>query len=138
MLIGFAALVFLAMKVSGLTLAVQQESYKVIAKFENIGGLTERAKVTLAGVNIGRVSQINLDAEGYVADVEMEIDTAVNNLPIDSTAAILTAGLLGEKYIGLSVGAETDYLKEGDIIEDTQSSLVLEELIGSFLASQGN
>jgi len=133
MVAGFAALIFLALKVSGLTLEAAEESYEVSARFENIGGLTVRAKVTMAGVVIGRVSNIYLDKEDFVGVVEMEIYNQFDNLSIDSTASILTAGVLGEKYIGIVVGAEDDNLTDGDEIEDTQSALVLEDLISKFL-----
>jgi phospholipid/cholesterol/gamma-HCH transport system substrate-binding protein len=87
----------------------------------------------MSGVTIGRVSKIYLDTEDYVAVVEMEINKSMSTLTTDTSAAILTAGLLGEKYIGLTVGADIDYLEDGGVIEDTQSALVLEELIGQFL-----
>lgn len=133
MLAGFAALVFLAIKVSGLSATTAEETYRVTANFENIGGLTQRAKVTMAGVVIGKVSNIYLDKEDYVAVVEMDIYKHVDNLSIDSTASILTAGILGEKYIGIMVGAETEFLQDGDEIWDTQSALVLEDLVAKFL-----
>ena len=133
MLAGFAALVFLAIQVSGLTMDSAEDTYRVSAKFENIGGLTVRAKVTMAGVVIGKVSNIYLDKEDYVAVVEMDIYKHVDNLSIDSTASILTAGILGEKYIGIMVGAEAEYLQNGDQIWDTQSALVLEDLVAKFL-----
>ena len=95
-----------------------------------------RARVSMSGVPIGRVSKIYLDTEDYVAVVEMEINTSMSTLTTDTSAAILTAGLLGEKYIGLTVGADDEYLEDGGVIEDTQSALVLEELIGQFLFSQ--
>lgn len=136
MVAGFAALIFLALKVSGLTLDAAEESYEVTARFENIGGLTVRAKVTMAGVVIGRVSNIYLDKEDFVGVVEMDIYKQFDNLSIDSTAAILTAGVLGEKYIGIVVGAEDEYLEDGDEIEDTQSAMVLEDLISKFLFNQ--
>ncbi|PCJ39484.1 MAG: outer membrane lipid asymmetry maintenance protein MlaD, partial [Moraxellaceae bacterium] len=129
MLAGFAALIFLALKVSGLTLASADNSYRINARFENIGGLTVRAKVTMAGVAIGRVTNIYLDKEDFVGVVEMDIYSQYDNLSTDSTASILTAGILGEKYIGISVGAEEEFLGDGDEIDDTQSALVLEELI---------
>ena len=109
------------------------ETYTIKARFENLGGLTDRAKVSLAGVTIGRVTNITLDQEWYAAVVEMEIDKSMDTLPIDTSASILTAGLLGEKYIGLSVGAEIDYMQDGDWVQDTQSAVVLEELISRFL-----
>lgn len=135
MIAGFFALAFLAIKVSGLTASSAQETYRVSASFENIGGLTERAKVTMAGVVIGKVSNIYLDKENFVAVVEMDIQKEFDNLSIDSTAAILTAGVLGEKYIGILVGAEDENLVDGDEIDDTQSALVLEDLISKFLVN---
>lgn len=133
MLLGVFAMVVLAFKVSGLSMKSSEGNYKVVAYFENLGGLTERAKVAMSGVTIGRVTHIHLDTDDYVAVVEMEIDGDVTSLTTDTSAAILTAGLLGEKYVGLTVGADEEYLAEGDVIEDTQSALVLEELIGQFL-----
>ncbi len=106
MLIGLVAIIFLALRVSGLSMQSPDETYRVYGKFENIGGLTVRAKVTMAGVTIGRVSDIYLDKEDFVGVVEMDIYDSVSNLSTDTSAAILTAGLLGEKYIGLTQGAE--------------------------------
>ena len=138
MVAGFAALAFLAINVSGLTVSSTEETYRVSARFENIGGLTVRAKVTMAGVVIGKVSNIYLDKDQYVAVVEMDIFKHVDNLSIDSTASILTAGLLGEKYIGVMVGAEEEFLADGDEIDDTQSALVLEDLVSKFLFDKVN
>jgi phospholipid/cholesterol/gamma-HCH transport system substrate-binding protein len=133
MVVGIIALVLMAFRVSGLSTDAVGDTYTIKARFENLGGLTDRAKVSLAGVTVGRVTNVTLDKEYYAAVVEMEIDSSMNVLPSDTSAAILTAGLLGEKYIGLSVGAEMDYLKEGDWVQDTQSAIVLEELISRFL-----
>lgn len=138
MLAGVLGLVFLALQVSGLSMNSNEETYRIKAKFENIGGLTARAKVTMAGVVIGRVSNIYLDHKDFVGVVEMDIFKSVNNLSTDTTAAILTAGVLGEKYIGLTVGADETYLKEGGEIVDTQSALVLEDLIAKFLVGKVN
>ncbi len=133
---GILALVFLALRVSGLSLQGNEETYQVYAKFENIGGLSPRAKVTMAGVTIGRVTKIYLDREDFVGVVEMAINNDVNNLSSDTSASILTAGVLGEKYIGLSVGAELDNLKDGSEIYSTQSAMVLEDLIAKFLVGK--
>ncbi|MHA6492600.1 outer membrane lipid asymmetry maintenance protein MlaD [Pseudomonas borbori] len=138
LLAGLLALLLLALRVSGLTASGGDNAYKVYAHFENIAGLTVRAKVTMAGVTIGKVTAIDLDRDRYTGRVTMELDEQVNNLPMDSTASILTAGLLGEKYIGISVGGEEDVLKDGSTIHDTQSSLVLEDLIGKFLLNSVN
>jgi len=135
---GFLAFAFLAIKVSGLSFAAPEGSYLVNARFENVSGLTVRAKVTIGGVLVGRVTGIRLDPETHAAMVEMAIDGSVKGLTTDTTAAILTSGLLGEKYIGLEPGAEDTELQPGDIIRDTQSALVLENLIGKFLSNQLN
>ncbi len=132
-LAGFLALVFLLLNISGLQVTSGQETYRVLARFENIGGLTTRARVTLSGVTIGKVTQISIDTQTLNALVEMEVDQSVDYLSADSSAAILTAGLLGEKYIGITIGADDRMLTDGSVIADTQSALVLEELIGKFL-----
>lgn len=133
MLAGIAALLVLALNVSGLNLSEQGKGYKVYARFENIGGLTPRAKVSMSGVQIGKVTAIRIDTRMLMAEVEMEIFNEVDYLTTDSSASILTAGLLGEQYIGVVPGADVEVLGDGDYIEETQSALVLEELIGKFL-----
>jgi phospholipid/cholesterol/gamma-HCH transport system substrate-binding protein len=132
-LAGVISLVILAVNVSGLSLSKNTGGYTVSARFENVGGLTERAKVSLSGVPIGEVTAIRIDSRMLMADVEMRIYSEVDYLSIDSSAQILTAGLLGEKYIGIRPGFEEETLKDGSRIDDTQSALVLEELIGKFL-----
>ncbi|WP_122301526.1 outer membrane lipid asymmetry maintenance protein MlaD, partial [Pseudomonas syringae] len=119
--------------VSGLSTSASTDTYKLYAYFDNIAGLTVRAKVSMAGVTVGKVTAIDLDRDTFTGRVTLEIQKKVDNLPSDSTASILTAGLLGEKYIGLSVGGDDKLLKDGGTIHDTQSSLVLEDLIGKFL-----
>lgn len=133
MVAGFAALVFLALRVSGLSLDTAEQTYQLKARFENIGGLTVRAKVTMAGVVIGRVSDIYLDNKDFTGVVVMDVYKDVDNISSDATASILTAGVLGEKYIGVVMGAEEDNLKNGDEFASTNSALVLEDLIGKFL-----
>ena len=133
LLAGLLALLLLALRVSGLSAGSAGDTYKLYANFDNIAGLTVRAKVTMAGVTIGKVTAIDLDRDSYTGRVTMELEKRVDNLPLDSTASILTAGLLGEKYIGISVGGEEELLKDGSTIHDTQSALVLEDLIGKFL-----
>ncbi|EZH81848.1 outer membrane lipid asymmetry maintenance protein MlaD [Ectopseudomonas composti] len=135
---GVLALLLLALRVSGLSVGSAGDTYKVYAYFDNIAGLTVRSKVTMAGVTIGKVTAIDLDRDSYMGRVTLEVDGGVNNLPEDSTASILTAGLLGEKYIGISVGGDEEVLKDGSTIHDTQSSLVLEDLIGKFLLNSVN
>ena len=133
LLAGILALLLLALRVSGLSPVSSTDSYKLYAYFDNIAGLTVRSKVTMAGVTIGKVTAIDLDRDSFTGRVTLQLEKRVDNLPTDSTASILTAGLLGEKYIGLSVGGEETLLKDGATIHDTQSSLVLEDLIGKFL-----
>ena len=133
LLAGILALLLLALRVSGLSPTASTDTYKLYAYFDNIAGLTVRAKVTMAGVSIGKVTAIDLDRDNFTARVTLQVDKSVDNLPTDSTASILTAGLLGEKYIGISVGGDDTLLKDGGTIHDTQSSLVLEDLIGKFL-----
>lgn len=133
--LGLAMLAWLAITVSGLDFSGSADEYRVEARFSNIAGLKPRAKVTSAGVTVGRVESIALDSEVGMAVVTLAIDSQFDQFPLDTTASILTAGLLGEKYIGLRMGAEFDTLVDGDEILDTQSSLVLEELIGRFLLS---
>ena len=138
LLAGILALLLLALRVSGLSPTASTDTYKLYANFDNIAGLTVRAKVTMAGVTIGKVTAIDLDRDNYMARVTLQLEKAVDNLPVDSTASILTAGLLGEKYIGISVGGEEDLLEDGATIHDTQSALVLEDLIGKFLMNSVN
>lgn len=131
---GVIALFFLAMQVSNLSeLKIDDRSYRIIARFENAGSLKVKSPVTMAGVRIGRVSAIQFDKDAYEAVVEMRIEPAYDTLPTDTTANVLTAGLLGEQYVGLSPGGAEDYLKDGDEIELTQSAMVLEEVISRFL-----
>lgn len=138
MVLGFAALAGLALNVSGLKFSASKGSYPLYARFENIGGLTPRAKVTLSGVQIGEVTAITIDKQRMMAVVELAIHADVDYLSADSSAQILTAGLLGEQYIGISVGFEEQTLKGGDYIADTQSAMVLEDLIGKFLFNKVN
>ena len=132
LLIGVAAIIWLALKVGNWSPTTTHD-YEVTAHFDNIGGLTMKAPVTLAGVTIGRVASIGIDADDYSARITLQIDQAHDNLPTDTSAAILTSGLLGAQYIGLDPGAEETYLKDGDRIEITQSAVVLEHLIGQIL-----
>lgn len=132
--LGLVALFFLAMEVSNLgEMTSSHKGYRLTAHFENTGNLKVRAPVSMAGVTIGRVTSIHFDKESYQAVVEMHINPEFDNLPEDTSASILTAGLLGEQFIGLTPGALEDFLKDGDQIELTQSALVLEQLISRFL-----
>lgn len=131
--LGLAALVMLALRVSNLTSLTSDAGYRVVAQFDNIGGLKVRAPVKLAGVVVGRVESISIDTETFRAEVGLRIENRYDIFPTDTSAAIYTSGLLGEQYIALSPGAEEAVLKEGDRITLTQSSVVLENLIGQFL-----
>jgi len=136
MLIGFLALVVLALNVSGLNLTSKGTGYKIYANFENIGGLTARAKVSMSGVQIGEVTRIRLDPQMLMAEVEMEIYPDIDFLSADSSAMILTSGLLGQQYIGIIPGGDVEVLAPGEFIYNTQSALVLEDLVGKFLMNQ--
>lgn len=136
-LLGFAALAFLTTQLpgSGLQLSRPAESFTVIAKFDNIGGLKVGAPVTMAGVRVGRVAAINLDSSDYRAAVSLSIDRGFAKIPDDSDAEIQTAGLLGANYIGITAGGSDKFLQAGSQIQFTQSALVLESLINKFFAN---
>lgn len=132
--LGLVGLFFLAMQVSNLgELKLDDRSYTVTARFSNVGSLKVRAPISMSGVRVGRVNAIRFDRETYEAVVEMRIEPFFNTLPSDTTASILTQGLLGEQYIGLTPGAMDEPLRDGDAIEMTQSAMVLEQLISRFL-----
>jgi len=135
-LIGMVSLWMLAMKVSNISTFSSTKGYALTLDFSNIGGLKVRSPVTMAGVVIGRVSQINLDKQTYEAQVQITIEPQYNNLPEDTSASIYTAGLLGEQYISLEPGGSDVFLKEGGKIKLTQSAVVLEQLIGQFLVDK--
>jgi len=130
---GILALVMLAFKVGNLTSSDVSNPYTVEARFENIGGLKVKSPVTMAGVRIGRVTGVSFDKKTYQAVVELSIDGRYKNIPDDSSVSILTSGLLGEQYIGITAGGSDEYLKSGDKILLTQSALVLENLIGQMM-----
>ncbi|MDR1062488.1 MAG: outer membrane lipid asymmetry maintenance protein MlaD [Azoarcus sp.] len=130
--LGFAALVFLAVKVGSYADVSGGTAYAVEAAFDNIGGLKARAPVKSAGVVVGRVGNIRFDSQNYRAIVRLDLDGRYE-FPVDTSASILTSGLLGEQYIGLDPGADSEILKGGDKLQITQSAVVLEKLIGQFL-----
>ena len=131
--IGLAALIVLAMKVSNMSTLGRDDGYGIRAKFDNIGGLKVRSPVKMSGVLVGRVSEITFDDETYEAVAVMTIDPAYVKIPEDTTANIYTAGLLGEQYISLDAGGAEDYLEDGGEIEITQSAVVLEQVIGQIM-----
>lgn len=136
-LLGFGALVFLGLRVANVQGFSSEKSYSLYATFDNIGGLKVRAPIKVGGVVIGRVSDIQLDPKTYTPKVTLAINEEFNQIPDTSSLSIKTAGLLGEQYIALNVGfvleGETAMLKEGDSFADTNSAMVLEDLIGQFL-----
>lgn len=134
-ILGFCALWFLAMRTTNVQAYSEGGGYTVSASFTNVGGLKVRAPVTMAGVTVGRVTSINLDPKSFSAVVTMRLDRHYAQIPDDSTASILTAGILGEQYIGLSPGGSETFLKQGSQIQYTQSAIILENLIGQFLSS---
>lgn len=138
LLLGIAAVLVLMLKVAGSQLGGNNESYRLYAKFDNVGGLKVRSAIKVGGVVVGRVAGISLDNQDFSPLVAMEISSQFSQFPDTSSVAILTSGLLGEKFIGLTPGfiddeEETTILAADDHIEDTRSAMVLEDLIGQFL-----
>ena len=134
-LIGAAALLFLALQSANLLSLNFQKTYSVSARFDNIGGLKQQTAVKSAGVVVGRVESITFDDKNFQATVTLALQSRYS-FPKDSSLKILTSGLLGEQYIGIEAGAEEKTLQAGDIITATQSAVVLENLIGQFLYSK--
>jgi phospholipid/cholesterol/gamma-HCH transport system substrate-binding protein len=134
-LLGFAALFFLVTQITNRELSTNGGSYGVQAQFENIGTLKVGAAVSMAGVTIGRVESIRFDQTVYKAVVDMRINSSFDRIPQDSDASIMTAGLLGGQYIGITAGGAEEFLKEGSRIEFVQDALVLENLINQLAAS---
>jgi len=134
--IGLAALLMLSMKVSNLSSSGSEDGYLIKARFLNIGGLKVRSPVKMAGVVIGRVTNIYIDEKTYEAIAELTINEDFNKIPIDTSANIYTAGLLGEQYISLAPGGEEAYIKAGEVIKITSDAVVLEQIIGQFLYSK--
>jgi phospholipid/cholesterol/gamma-HCH transport system substrate-binding protein len=131
-LIGAAALVFLALQSANLLSLNFQPTYAVVARFDNIGGLKRQAAVKSAGVVVGRVEEIGFDTRTFQASATLALDKRYQ-FPKDSSLKILTSGLLGEQYIGIEPGASDQVLAQGDTVTSTQSAVVLENLIGQFL-----
>jgi phospholipid/cholesterol/gamma-HCH transport system substrate-binding protein len=132
---GIAALLFLALKVGSTSAVSASSSYEVVARFDDIGGLKPRAPVKSAGVVVGRVADIRFDNETFDAAVTLRLDSRYA-FPKDTSAAIMTSGLLGEQYVGLEAGGDSQVLKNKDQILITQSAVVLENLIGRFMYGQ--
>lgn len=134
-LLGIGSLFFLTTQTTGRTDFAADETYTVTARFDDVGSLKERAPVSMSGVTIGRVTDIEFDGEALEAVVTFVIDSRFDKIPDDSDASVLTAGLLGSQYIGLQPGGSFTYLEDGSEIMFTQSAVVLEELIGKYLFS---
>lgn len=137
-ILGFCALFFLATQTTNIKAYGDNSGYAVTASFFNVGGLKVRAPVTMSGVTIGRVTDIRLDRKTFNAVVTMRISDRFNQIPDDSSASILTAGLLGEQYVGISPGGSETVLKNGSKIQQTQSAIILENLIGQFLFNKAS
>lgn len=136
MVIGFAAVLFLALQVSGLSPKTSGDTYTVYARFNDAGGLTPRGRVSMAGVTVGAIRDIKLDRDTFQAVVTMTIDASVDNIPTDSSAIVRTSGLLGEQYIDISVGGDEESMKDGDAFYSTQSAMNLERLISNFASGR--
>ncbi|HGO5823819.1 TPA: outer membrane lipid asymmetry maintenance protein MlaD [Mannheimia haemolytica] len=136
-LLGLAALVFLGLRVANVQGFSNEKTYTLYATFDNIGGLKVRAPIKVGGVVVGRVSDISLDSKTYTPKVALSVNESFNQIPDTSSLSIKTSGLLGEQYVALNVGfvieGETAMMKEGDTFVDTNSAMVLEDLIGQFL-----
>lgn len=138
LIISILALITLAFKVSGLTGFFHREGYDVTAEFDDIGQLKVRSPVKIGGVTIGEISQIKLDPSSYRAVVTMRIDSRVTDIPNDSSASILTAGLLGDNYIAITPMYSQSFLSNGSVIQETHSAMILEKMIGQFLFNVGH
>lgn len=136
MVAGLAALLVLALQVSGLSPKAAESTYTLYANFNDTGGLTPRGKVSMAGVTVGTIESISLDKETFQARVRMSIHAEVDNIPADSSAVIRTSGLLGEQYIDISIGGDMESLQAGDTFYSTQSAMNLERLISNFASGK--
>lgn len=134
---GIAAVLFLALRVGNMGSFDSTSTYTVKAEFDNIGGLKARAPIKSAGVVVGRVAEIGFDSAMYEATVTMKLDSRYK-FPKDSSASIMTSGLLGEQYVALEAGGEEKMLREGDTLKITQGAVVLENLIGQFLYNKSD
>ena len=138
LLLGIAALVWLATRATDYGQDIGKETYSISARFTNVGDLRDRAPVKIGGVTVGLVESIALDPVSFEAVVTMAISSRFNEIPDDTGASVLTSGVLGDRYIGLEPGGSPDMLGEGDQLFITQSALVLEQVIGKYLFNAGN
>lgn len=134
--LGLAALLMLALKVANVNTLGAPEGYRLLARFDNVGGLQVRSPIKMGGVLVGRVTGIDYDTKSFQAVVEMKIDPHFVEIPRDTAASIYTAGLLGEQYVNLDPGGEEVYLRDGDTLEMTQSAVILERTLQEFLYSK--
>lgn len=137
LLCALMALTVLAFKVSGLTTLFPQKSYTISGSFDDIGGLKVRSPVKIGGVQIGEVSAIQLDEQSFKAIVRMKIYDEFNDIPDDSSAGIFTSGLLGDNYVAITPMYNQTFLKDGSILQETNSAMILEKLIGQFIYKLG-
>lgn len=137
-LAGILALVFLAIKVSGVSLGDDPETYRLQARFDDVGGLRLRAKIRMAGVTIGRVTKIEVDMEYGEAIVTLDLNGPERTLTVDTAAQILTEGILGARYVNLLPGADSEMLTDGDSITETQGAMILENLVSELITRIGD
>lgn len=137
LLLGIAALVWLAVRATDFGQELGDETYRISARFSNVGDLRGRAPVKIGGVTVGLVESITLDPVSFEAVVKMEIDSRFDEIPNDTGASVLTSGILGDRYIGLEPGGSPEMLQNGDELFITQSAMVLEQLIGKYLFGSG-
>lgn len=138
LLLGVAALVWLAVRATDFGHELGDETYGISARFSNVGDLRGRAPVKIGGVTVGLVESITLDPVSFEAVVKMEIDSRFDEIPNDTGASVLTSGILGDRYIGLEPGGSPEMLQNGDELFITQSAMVLEQLIGKYLFGSGD
>lgn len=136
MIAGVAALLFLALQVSGLSPQSAGDRYTLYANFNDSGSLSPRGRVSMAGVTVGTIESVTLDKETFQARVALSIDADIDNIPADSAAVIRTSGLLGDQYIDISIGGDMESLKPGDSFYSTQSAMNLERLISNFASGR--
>jgi phospholipid/cholesterol/gamma-HCH transport system substrate-binding protein len=138
LLLGIAALLWLAMRATDYGQDIGKETYSISARFTNIADLRDKAPVKIGGVVVGMIESIELDPVTFEAIVTMDVSTRFNEIPSDTGASVLTSGILGDRYIGLEPGGAPDYLAEGDELFITQSALILEQAIGKYLFNTGS
>jgi phospholipid/cholesterol/gamma-HCH transport system substrate-binding protein len=138
LMLGIAALVWLAMRATDYGQDIGKETYSISARFTDVAGLRDRAPVKIGGVTVGMVESITLDPVSFEAVVKMSLSSRFDEIPSDTSASVLTAGVLGDRYIGLEPGGAPDMLADGDELFITQSALVLEQIIGKYLFNTGS